>query len=179
MKIIKRKTIYKGKHLQVVKKEYLTKSRKKGFWECVERIGGVLVFALTKNKEVILEKIFRIPIESYSIELPSGALDKRNEEPKETAKRELREETGYLAKKLTKVFKWKMSPWFSCNEGILFFAPKVEFIGKKGGEDVEEIEIIKVPLKDLEKFLTKQSKRMNVEISIFAAIALLKKKKLI
>jgi len=179
MKIIGRKTDYRGKYLQIVRKEYLTNNGKKGFWECVERRGGVLVFAVTKDNEVILEKIFRIPIESYSIELPAGALDRRNEKPKETAKRELREETGYSAKKLTKVLKWKMSPWFSFSEGTLFFAPNVEFIGRKGGEDVEEIETIKVPLRSLETFLMKQSEKINVEISIFAALALLRKKKLV
>jgi len=179
MKIIGRKTDYRGKYLQVVKKEYLTDNGKKGFWECVKRRGGVLVFALTKNREVILEKIFRIPIESYSIELPAGALDRKNEKPKETAKRELREETGYSAKKLVKVLKWKISPWFSFSEGTLFFAPNVEFISRKGGEDVEEIETIKVPLRNLEKFLMEQSEKINVEISIFAALALLKKKGLV
>lgn len=179
MKIIGRKTDYRGKYLQVVKKEYLTDNGKKGFWECVKRRGGVLVFALTKNREVILEKIFRIPIESYSIELPAGALDRKNEKPKETAKRELREETGYSAKKLVKVLKWKISPWFSFSEGTLFFAPNVEFISRKGGEDVEEIETIKVPLRSLEKFLMEQSEKINVEIFIFAALTLLKKKGLV
>ena len=64
MKIIKKKEAYKGKYLKVIEKEYLTKRGEKGIWECVERKGGVLTFPLTKNKEVILEKIFRICFKS-------------------------------------------------------------------------------------------------------------------
>ncbi|PIP24845.1 MAG: NUDIX hydrolase [Candidatus Nealsonbacteria bacterium CG23_combo_of_CG06-09_8_20_14_all_36_12] len=179
MKILKKKVIYKGKYLRAVEKEYLTKTGKRGIWECIERPAGVLIFPLTKNKEVILEKIFRIPINSYSIELPAGALDRKNENPKETAKRELLEETGYLAKKLIPVFKWQLSPWVASSLGILFFAPDVEFVGKKGGEDVEEIEVIKVPLKNLEKFLLENLKKTKVEISIFGALAILREKRLI
>lgn len=179
MKILKRKIIHQGKHLKIVEKEYLTKTGKRGIWECVERPAGVLIFPLTKKKEVILEKIFRIPINNYSIELPAGALDQKNESPKETAKRELLEETGYLAKKLIPVFKWQLSPWVAFSKGTLFFAPDVEFVRKKGGEDVEEIEVLKVPLKKLEEFLIKKSKKTKVEISIFGALSLLKAKKLI
>lgn len=193
MKILSKKIVYKGKYLKVIEKEYLTKTKKKGVWEYIERPAGVLIFPLTKEKlpndpffqaketgpYVILEKIFRIPINSYSIELPAGALDKKNETPKQTAKRELLEETGYLAKKLIPIFEWQLSPWVAFSKGILFFAPEVEFVGKKGGEDVEEIEVIKVPLKNLEKFLLRESKKSKIEMSVLGAITLLKMKKLI
>ena len=179
MKIISQKEVYKGQHLKVIKKEFLTKNGKRGVWECVERRGGVLIFPLTKKKEVILEKIFRIPINSYDIELPAGSVDKKNETLKENAKRELLEETGYLAKKIIPIFEWELSPWFASSPAILFFAPDVEFKEKKGGEDVEDIKVIKVPLKKLEEFLIKQSKKTKVHLSVFGALALLKKKKMI
>lgn len=182
MKIVNKKEAYKGKYLKVIEKEFLTRNGKKGIWEYIERRGGVIVFPLTKKKEVILEKIFRIPINIYSIELPAGALDKNGEVPKETAKRELLEETGYLAKKIIPLFKCELSPWVVSSPGFLFFAPNVEFIGKKeGGEDVEEIKVLKVPLKGLEKFLIKESKKTKVAVSlfIFGALSLLKAKKLV
>ena len=84
-----------------------------------------------------------------------------------------------MAKKLIPVFKWQSSPWVLSSRVILFFAPDVEFVGKKGGEDVEEIEVIKVPLKNLESYLMKQSKKAKIEISVFGALALLKAKKIV
>jgi ADP-ribose pyrophosphatase len=179
MKIIGKKTIYKGKYLKVVEKEYLTKTGKKGIWECVEKKGGVFIFPLTKNKEVILEKIYRVPLNSFTIEIPAGLLDKSKEKPEKAAKRELLEETGYLAKKLIPVFKFPVEPGLASNQGILFFAPDVEFVGKIKGEDVEEIEVLRIPLKKLEDFLIKQSNKTKVDLKIFGALAILKKRKLI
>src|SRR4030042_6723830 len=167
MKIIGKKEAYRGKYLKVIEKEFSTKTGKRGIWECVERRGGVLIFPLTKDKEVILEKIFRIPINNYSIELPGGAIDRKNETLKKNAKRELIEDTGYVANKLIPVFEWELSPWVTKSSAILFFAPNVEFIGKKGGEGEEEIGEINIPLRTLEEFLIKQSKKTRVEISIF------------
>jgi len=193
MKIINKKEAYKGKYVKVIEKKVLTKSGKEEIWECVKRKDAVFIFALTKKREVILEKIFRIPINDYVISLPAGMLDKKTtthpppsrqrrapETPKETAKRELLEETGYLAKKLIKIFKWPLNPGVSIEKATLFFAPNVKFTGKpKAKDDVEEIEVIKIPLKDLEDFLIKQSKKKMVDLKILGVVPLLKKRKLI
>jgi len=179
MRILKKKIVYKGKYQKVLEREFLTKAGTKGIWEYVERGDAVFIFPLTKKKEVILEKIYRIPIKSFSIEIPAGRLDKKGEKPKKTAQRELLEETGYLAKKLIPVLKFPIEPCLVPNQGILFFAPDVEFIGKKGGEDVEEIEVLKVPVDNLESFLISQSKKVNVDIKILGFLTLLKKKKMV
>lgn len=99
MKILNKKIVYKGRYLKVIKKEFLTKTGKKRFWEYVKRKNAVVIFPLTKKKEVILERIYRLPIDSFDVELPAGLLDKKGETPREAAKRELLEETGYFAKK--------------------------------------------------------------------------------
>ncbi len=180
MKISKQKIVYKGKYLEVLSKEYFTKNGEKGIWECIKKPNAVFIFPLTKNKEVILEKIYRIPINSFSIELPAGLLDKKGEKPEKAAKRELIEETGYLAKKLIPILKFAIDPAFVTNEGILFFAPEVELKSNPTTkEDVEEIEVIKVPLKNLREFLIKQSKKITIDPKILGFIPLLKAKKLL
>jgi len=179
MKIIGKKTIYKGKYLKVLEKEYLTKNKNKGIWEYIERKESVFIFALTKDRQVILERNYRIPLNSFNIELPAGLLDKKNESPKEAAKRELLEETGYLAKKIIQIFRSPLEPGISSSRGIIFFAPNVEFVGKKKGEDVEEIETIKVPLEKLEEFLLEKAEKENIDLKIFGVLAILKKKCLI
>ena len=66
MKRTKRETVYKGKFIKIVDKHFETEDGKKGIWETVERNmpqkKAVVIFALTKDKEVILEKIYRIPL---------------------------------------------------------------------------------------------------------------------
>jgi len=68
-----------------------------GRWESVyvsPDSPDVLVMALTGNRQVILVKLYRFPVEDFVFELPGG-----NPEPNEdvfsAAKRELLEETGY------------------------------------------------------------------------------------
>jgi len=179
MKVLGQKLIYKGKYLKVFEREYLDKKKKKRVWECIERKMAVVIFALTRKKEVILEKIFRLPLNSYIIELPAGLVDKKGESPKKAAQRELLEETGYFARKLIPVFQWPLDSGLLTSQGILFFAKNVRFLGKRRTEDVEEIEVLKVSLTKLEDFLLQSSKKFKVDLRIFGALAILKKEKLI
>jgi ADP-ribose pyrophosphatase len=54
------------------------------------------VVALTTEGRVVIVRQFRPPVERYTLELPSGIMDP-GEEPAESARRELLEETGYRA----------------------------------------------------------------------------------
>ena len=179
MKILNKKIVYKGRYLKVIKKEFLTKTGKKRFWEYVKRKNAVVIFPLTKKKEVILERIYRLPIDSFDVELPAGLLDKKGETPREAAKRELLEETGYFAKKLILVFKKPLDPGVFSNELFCFFAPDVELKRKAKTEDTEEIEVLKVPLKKLVDFLLRPPKNTKVDIKILSFLPILKNKKLI
>lgn len=179
MKILRKRQIYKGKYLRIFESDFSSKEGKKGKWEFVERKDAVAIFALTKKKEVILEKIYRVPLKSYIIEFPAGILDKKGENKKEAAKRELLEETGYLAKKLIFVKTLPFNPSLEKTKIHLFFAPNVEFVGKKKTEDLEEIKIIKVPLKNLLSFLFNPPKKLKVDLIDFSFVLLLAKKGLI
>lgn len=57
---------------------------------------GSVVFALTKDKKVLLVREFRPGPERWLLDLPAGAVD-RGEDALKTAHRELLEETGYKA----------------------------------------------------------------------------------
>ncbi len=179
MKILNSKIAYKGKYLKVIEKEFLDKNGKKEIWECVKRKDAVFIFALTKKKEVILEKIFRVPVNSFVISLPAGTIDKKRDKPQNVARRELLEETGYLAEKLIPFLKFPPNPGVLMEKGILFFVSEVEYTGKRKTEDTEEIEVLKIPLKKLENFLIKQAKYFKIDIKIWGAINILRKKNLI
>lgn len=185
MKITKRETVFDGKYLKVKRKHFTTKTGKKGVWEMAERkrlyTGRVvIIFALTKKKEVILEKIYRVPIECYTIELPAGLTDRKGESERKTAKRELLEETGFKAKKMIPIISSIGGDSSLANsEMIYFFAPDVKFVGGKGNDEGEEIEVLKVPVRGLVDFILNPPQKTKIDSKILAILPILKKKKLI
>lgn len=60
------------------------------------------VIALTGDQKVVLVEQYRAGIHTSSLEIPGGMVDE-GEDPMESAKRELLEETGYQSKKWTKL----------------------------------------------------------------------------
>ena len=140
-----------------------------------------MIFPLTEKKEVVLVKQFRFPIERYIVELPAGLLDKPEESLEMAAKRELLEETGYKAGKLITFSRGYFNPGITNNEIIFLFAPDVTFVGFNGvfSDDSEEIEVVKVPLKELVDFCLKKHKNFVVDLKILNALKILEEKKII
>ncbi len=64
--------------------------------EFVEHPGAVAVIALTDAGELVMERQYRYPLGRDMIEIPAGKID-TGEDPLATARRELKEETGYTA----------------------------------------------------------------------------------
>ncbi|MEM6314537.1 MAG: NUDIX hydrolase [Planctomycetota bacterium] len=112
--------------------------------EVVAHPGAVLVLGELDDGRVLMIKVRRYPVGGEMLwELPAGTLEK-GEEPINCAGRELQEETGYLAGKLTPL------GWFYTSPGILtermycFLATKLE-AGTQELEEGEEIEVHALP----------------------------------
>ncbi len=184
MRITKRELAFEGDHLRLVNKHFQTDAGKKGIWETVERKnihnrGAVVVIALTKNQEVILERNWRAPIESYIIQFPAGLTDVAGESEQETAKRELLEETGYLARELIPIMVSPLSPTLTPTEGSHFLAREVDYIGGQRADTAEEIEVLTVPVSELGQFLLNPPRNTVLDLRVPGILWILEKKKLI
>ena len=122
--------IYRGKVFTVTRDNVELSNNKKTIREVVHHNGGVVIAAETDNK-ILMVKQFRYPTGEVLYELPAGKLDKENEEIFNAAKRELEEETGYIAKNWQNLgFIWT-SPGF-CNEKLyLYKASDLTYKGQK------------------------------------------------
>ena len=175
IEIIKDAPAYEGKNMRTIKRHFSHKGEL-GVWEFVERKKSgpsVAIFALTKQKEVILEKIFRVPFGLTVIELPAGLTDVTGEPYEETAKRELLEETGYAAENLIKILQGPVSPGALTEEMIIYFGKDAEKITTPTLGISEDIEVFTLPWKELVPFVQKNQEIMKIDIKILSALSVL------
>jgi 8-oxo-dGTP pyrophosphatase MutT (NUDIX family) len=119
--------------------------------EIVSHPGAVAVVA-HDGEHLWLVKQPREPVGDYLIELPAGKLDEEGEEPLATAKRELAEEIGKAAKNWVHLTTFWASPGFS-DEAIHIYLATDLYDEHAHTDEVERIEILKVPLSDLDDLI--------------------------
>jgi 8-oxo-dGTP pyrophosphatase MutT (NUDIX family) len=116
-KFIKSSIKYKGKFLSYYEKEFEINNNNNNntiSWECVDYNSKLenpsttnaisIIPIFSKSKKFLIIGIFRYPVQKYSLEFPSGLIDKEDylnskdfsETLIKSALRELKEETGYL-----------------------------------------------------------------------------------
>ncbi len=113
----------------------------------VRHPGSAVMMAVDDRDRVLLVKQFRLPAERELWELPAGRLDP-GESPLQAAKRELREETGYAAKKWAKLASFWATPGYVDEKMNLFLALDLTQ-GEQEPMDDERIEVRWFPKKEL------------------------------
>ncbi|HEX6895113.1 MAG TPA: NUDIX hydrolase, partial [Bryobacteraceae bacterium] len=96
-----------------------------------------------------LVRQYRMPARQYLWELPAGKLDP-GETPLKAAKRELREETGYSARKWEKLVMFYPSPGYIGENMTIFLATDVK-AGEAQPMDDENIETRWFTAKEIEE----------------------------
>src|SRR5580692_7184590 len=87
----------------------------------VQHGGSAVMMPVDDRKRILLVRQYRLPAGRYLWELPAGSVDP-GEKPLQTAKRELKEETGYRAKKWEKLVSFFPSPGFLTEKMTIFLA---------------------------------------------------------
>lgn len=107
--------------------------------------GAAAVVPVDEDGNIIMVRQYRAPVHRLTLEIPAGKLDSAEEDPFACAKRELSEETGFLADSWRKLTVLETTPGF-CNERIhLYLATGLRPGDTHPGED-EFVATVRVPL---------------------------------
>lgn len=150
-KTIKREFVYTGRIINLRLDKVVLPDGRETLREVVEHPGAAAVVPVLPDGRVILVKQFRKPVEEVLLEIPAGKLEK-GEDAESCVLRELEEETGFRAGKISKILEYFPSPGFS-NECIHLFEACELQEGKKNLQQDELIEIVFLSVPEILKLI--------------------------
>ena len=141
-KKITSRTAYRGGILTVNEDEVRLPDGSTALREYVVHPGAAIILPLFDDGSVLLERQFRYSVGQHFYELPAGKLEP-DEPALETAKRELLEETGYVAAEWRELGRLHPCIGYSDERIDFFLARKLEFRGAQldEGEFLETLRI--------------------------------------
>lgn len=141
--------IFDGQVLHLFKDTVYLPNGKTATREVIRHVGAVAIVPMTADGKVVVERQFRYPLNRVITEVPAGKLDSKSEDRLEAAKRELEEETGYLADEWIPLGDYVPAAAY-CDEVItMYFAKGL----KKGIRNLDEDEFLNIELVPLETLI--------------------------
>ena len=146
-----REVMWQGKFVTVVRD---------GRWEYVERAGrirAVVILAEHDGKVVLVEQD-RVPIGRRCLELPAGLVgdDGGDDDVEGAARRELEEETGFVAGQVEMLGEYYSSPGMVAESFTLVRASELTRSHDGGGVDGEDIVTHLVPRGEIASFVAEK-----------------------
>lgn len=148
-----RKTVYKGKVLDFYVDTVELPNGESAIREMCEHVGAVAVIALTDDGRVVMERQYRHPHGRVFLEIPAGKLNSKDEDHREAAARELREEIGAVARELIFLSEIDTTPAL-IDEKIYLYLAKGLCFGERALDDDEFLDVDFIPLKELVGMVT-------------------------
>lgn len=173
-KQISREEIFHGVALHVVKDEILLPNGKKSVREISLHNGASAVIPILPDGRVIMERQYRYAHGRVMLEIPAGKLDTPDEDPLEGAKRELSEETGAVAERITYLGRIAPSPAL-INEVIYLYMAEGLTFGNSYLDDGEFIDVEYIHIDTLYDMVMKgEIEDAKTQIAILKAKEILK-----
>jgi 8-oxo-dGTP pyrophosphatase MutT (NUDIX family) len=158
------KVVYQNKWMTVREDTIKRQDGSEGIFGAVEKPDFVVIVPV-ENDHIYLVEQYRYPVAGRYWELPQGSWEhKRDSNPLEIARGELKEETGLIAQRIEYVGHQFLAPGYS-NQGYhIYFA--TEFITSNKELDKEELDLISgsVPLFKFEEMI--QSEQIKDATSV-------------
>lgn len=141
-KLLQHRLSYQGRKFGFDVNKFQLPNGVQGEWECIRHPGGALCVPVTADGKLILLKQYRFAVSGRILEFPAGTIE-HDEDPADTIKREIEEETGYRANRWQKLGEFYLAPGYSDEIIFAFLAQDLEKLPKPPAQDDDEdLEII-------------------------------------
>lgn len=163
-------TMCEGKYLRLVKRRT---------WEYAERTNAghaVIVIALTPERNLLFVEQYRVPMGARTIEMPAGLVGDTDADDtlEEAARRELLEETGWLADEVRVLMVGPTSSGLSSELIAFVRARGLTRVHAGGGDASEDITVHEVPVDDAPRWLaSKMAEGFSMDPKLWAGLWLL------
>lgn len=149
--VLKQRLFYAGRKFNFEVTRLRLPNKAEGDWECIRHPGGALAVPVTPEGKLILLRQYRFAVQGRLLEFPAGTIEP-NEDPAETIKREIEEETGYRAHRWQKLGEFALAPGYSDEFIYAFLAQDLELLETPPNQDADEdIETILMTPQELEQ----------------------------
>ena len=156
--------IYENSWIKIVEDQVVRPNKSEGIYGHVHfKNKAIGILPIDQEMNTWLVGQYRYTLEEYSWEIPMGGVP-LTEDTLDGAKRELREETGLIAEKWTKLLKIHTSNSVTDEYGYVFIAEELTQ-GEMDWDETEELKIKKIPLAEALKMV------MDSEITDSLSIA--------
>lgn len=145
---VSREEIFDGAVLHVVKDTVRLPNGERATREFCLHVGAVCVLPLLSDGTVLMERQYRYAHGRVFFEIPAGKLNSKGEDREDAVRRELREETGAIAGRLTYLGDLDPSPALTDERIGMYLAEDITFAERELDAD-EFLDVERVPLREL------------------------------
>jgi ADP-ribose pyrophosphatase len=138
------RTVYDGRAVKLRIDTVRMPSGRETTREIVEHSDCVAIIAVDDKDNILLVNQFRKSVEKELLEIPAGGIDP-GETPEDCVRRELREETGFLPRKVERLGGFYSSPGY-CTEYLHLYLATDLVSSPLQAEDSESIRLVRMPL---------------------------------
>ena len=135
--------LYRGSHFSFVTEDVILPNGSRAEMAMVRHPGSTAVVPFLDDSMVVMERQYRHAVEEYLLEIPAGTME-RGEAPADCAKRELEEETGFVAREMIELGRVHIIPAYS-DEIIHLYIAKGLVPSRQRLDKDEIIEIVRYP----------------------------------
>ena len=120
VRVLRRRTVYQGRVVRLIREELIVQGRRM-VRESVIHPGAAVIVPVLDRSRLIFVRQYRRSVDKTLLELPAGTLEPGEPEIR-CARRELEEETGWVAGRLRRIGRFYAAPGFTTERLTIFLA---------------------------------------------------------